>query len=202
MRLATLSIVALLLASPTIVVAAPDGGGPAPKVTVETKAPASQPAAKTSEEPAAKVAEPKEEKPAEEPAKEEKSIETQKWWQAILVTVIQAVAAVGQPILVVLLGALMRKMKLNVEKEKLEWVVAKTVGYGEQLGKKALKGGKPMAGPDILKSALDKGEEWMKQQGLYKKWGSKLGDLVEAKLGEVEVAKAEAKSKTAESNSG
>jgi hypothetical protein len=153
---------------------------PATKVAPATETPATPAAApvETKAEPAAK-AETKGEVKAEE-----KSEDTQAWWQGLLVTVIEGVVAIALPILSILGMALARKWKLKIEQDKLDWVLSKAIGFGEQKAKTALKDGKPMAGPEIAKIAVEQGSKLLEQYQLPKKLGDYLADLIEAKLGE------------------
>lgn len=123
---------------------------------------------------------------------------TQAWWKAVLVFFIELSKALLVPILVVLGWVANKKWKLGLERETIEWVVSKAAGFGEQKAKVALKAGKPMQGPKILEEALKHGESLLITKGLADKWGDKLADLIEAKLGEQELAKKDAPSKTAE----
>lgn len=118
--------------------------------------------------------------------------EKQKWWQGVLVTVIEAVLAFALPILATLLGLLLRKMKLNVEREKLEWVLGKATGYGEQALRKKLKDGKEPDYDGVKAQAKDIGYKLLVQQGLAKKWGEMLSDMIEAKLGQSKLEGVEA----------
>jgi len=134
-------------------------------------------------------------------ASQEVSGDTQKWWQGLLVTVIEGVAAIAFPILSLLLMALAHKWKLKIEQEKIDWVLSKAIGFGEQKAKVALKDGKPMSGPEIAKIAVEHGSKLLDQYKLPKKLGDYLADLIEAKLGEKVVSDGGAKAsvtKTAE----
>jgi hypothetical protein len=179
-----------------------------PDVTVAQPAPAATPAAASqpaaTPATAAPVVQPTPETKAPEKATEapaaapKKTAETQAWWQAVLVFVIDLSKALIVPILIVLGIAANKKWKLGLEIETLEWIANKSVGYGEQLAKKALKDGEPMAGPKILDTSLSYGRDLLITKGLAGTWGNKLAGLIEAKLGEQELAKKEATPKTAE----
>lgn len=187
-------IVSLFVSTPAI---AADAGTPATKATATsapTKSatptpvtvPAGQPALKTTDAKPAAETVPKPE------VKSEPTSEKQSFWQGILLTILQAVFAVASPILVVLLGGLLRKMKLNVDKEKLEWAVGKAVGFGEQKLRSALKDGKDPDYAGVKKQAVELGDKLLLKQGLAKKWGGMLGDLIEGKLGQSKLDGAEA----------
>lgn len=105
-------------------------------------------------------------------------------WQAVLSFIVQAVAIIVAPILTALGYVGVKRLGLSIERETVEWVVTKAVGYGEQTARKALKAGTPMEGPAILKEALKQGDDLLVKKGLAKKWGSSLETLIEAKLGE------------------
>lgn len=164
-------------------------GGSVSFATIDA-APASQPTAvATSTEDSLKKAEPTKSVPTTEVRKTEattssSSQEVQKWWQGLLVIIIQAVAAIVTPVLGVLLMILVRKWQLKIEQDKVEWIVSKAVGFGEQKAKQALNAGKPMEGPEIAKVAVEQGGKLLQQYKLPKKLGDYLADLVEAKLGE------------------
>ena len=168
-------------------VLANDGAVVAP---VATEAPATQPAEAPKPAEEVKTEEPKEEVKAEE-VKEEAATtaETQAWWQGILVLVIQFVAAVATPVLSMLLIMGLRKWNIKLEQDKVEWALGKAVGYGEQAAKKALKDGKPLEGPAVMKIAVEQGDKLLKQYKVDKKVIAYLEDLIEAKLGEKELEK-------------
>lgn len=127
-------------------------------------------------------------------------VEKQKWWQAVLSALVDVVVGLGTPILILLISRGLKKLGLNAERDTVEWIVTKAVGYGEQRAKIALKDGKPMEGPAILIEALGHGKELLVKKGLLNKWGSSLADLIEAKLGEEEAKSPNKTSKTAEKN--
>lgn len=108
----------------------------------------------------------------------------QAWWQAILVTVIEATAAIMVPILSILIGFLLKKWNLKLEQEKVDWILNKAIGAGEQYAYLKLKKGEPVEGPEIFKVAHAQGTKLLEQYGLAAKLGSFLGDLIEAKLGQ------------------
>jgi len=175
-KLILLSLISLLVvgtvyaASDAKVAATPA----APTVTVPTSV--------TAEVPKAEEAKPAEvEKKAEEakPAQE-----TQKWWQGVLVTLLEGLVAILLPILSILGMALVRKFGLKIEQEKLDWILDKAVGYGEQKLKTLLKAGKPVDGPEIAKAALEHGNTLLKKYGLFSKFGDWLAEGIEAKLGQ------------------
>ncbi len=116
-------------------------------------------------------------------------VEKQKWWQSLLVFFIKLLDLILEPILIAFGYVFTRKFGFKVERETLEWIVDKATGFAEQKAKAALKAGSPMAGPDILKLALEQGNQYLVEKGLMKKWGNRLGDLIESKLGEVELKK-------------
>lgn len=165
---------------------AADGAVAAPATKVAPAAPAAPGPAATA--PAAPAPAPVAKAP-EKPADEASQPETQAWWKAITVFLIEVSTALALPILIVLALLANQKWKLGLETATIEWAVSKAVGYGEQKAKVALKAGKPMDGPDILKAALEHGTELLVTKGLVSKWGDKLANLVEAKLGEQEAAK-------------
>jgi len=177
--------------------AAPDAGtATAPASAPATKAPAKAPTAPVAA-PKAPAA-PDAPKATEKPAESDTGGEKQAWWQAVVVFLIEASKALLVPILIVLGVIANKKWKLGLETSTIEWIVSKSVGFGEQKAKGALRDGKPMEGPAILKAALEHGEALLIKKGMIGKWGDKLADLIEAKLGEQEAAKAEAVPKTAE----
>ncbi len=195
---------AILVAAALGVMAAPawaaDGGAaPATKAApaAAPAAPAAAPAASAPAEtaPATKAPETPAEGVSEGAAKEG---ETQAWWKAITVFLIEVSTALALPLLIVLAMVANKKWKLGLERDTIEWVVSKAVGFGEQKAKVALKDGKPMEGPKILEAALGHGTSLLVTKGLAAKWGDKLADLIEAKLGEQEAASAAPKPKTAE----
>lgn len=157
---------------------------PTPPAKVATKAPTSAPAAAPVASEASKVPkDPAGEKPAGEAAEAPKE-DTQKWWQGLLVTVIEAAVAIVTPILSILLMVLIRKWNLKIEQEKVDWVLDKGIGHGEQLAKKALKDGKPIDEPGIKSAAVEKSRELLKKYGLAKKFGDWIADGIEARLGQ------------------
>jgi hypothetical protein len=148
---------------------------PAAKVAPTT---APTPAATPTPEPAAPKAE-----PAKTEAPKADDGEKQKFWQGLLLTILQAVFAAASPILVVLLGWVAHKFKLKIEMDKLQWVVDQAVGLGEQKLRVALKDGKEPDYEGVKAQAVGLGKDLLLKKGLAKKWGGMLGDLVEAKLG-------------------
>lgn len=145
-------------------------------VTTPAAAPAaSQPAPAPTAAPVATAPE----KAAEAPAQD-----TQKWWQGLLVTAIEAVAAIVTPILSILLIVLLKKWNLKIEQDRVDWALSKAIGFAEQKAKVALKDGKPMEGPEIAKIAVEHGTKLLEQHKLASKFGDWLADGIEAKLGE------------------
>lgn len=114
------------------------------------------------------------------------TVDTQMWWQNLLVLIITSVVTIATPIISVLIMVLVKKWNLKIEQEKVDWIVTKAVGYGEQYAKNKLKDGKLVEGPEIAKVALEYGT---KLGAMYApKLGSYLAELIEAKLGEAVVA--------------
>lgn len=152
-----------------------------------TKAPATKVSPKADAQPAAAPVAAPEEKPADktvEKKAEEPKKETQAWWKGILVTVLEFVFAVVAPILSILIMVLIRKWNLKIEQEKVDWVLDKALGFGEQKLKIALKEGKEVEGPEIAKAALEHGNKLLDKYGLGKKFGEWLADGIEARLGQ------------------
>jgi len=111
-------------------------------------------------------------------------VDTQQWWQNLLVQIISFVAAVATPVLSVLAISLLRKWGVKLEREKVEWIASKAIGYGEQKAKNALKDGKPLEGPEIMKMALHQAAQLAEGYKADKKLAAYLENLIEAKLGE------------------
>lgn len=187
----------ILLTLALLLMAAPQG------FAANAGKPASQPVAAAPVAPAAPAAAPKAAPtpaPAAAPEKAAKSAPAapaktevkQKWWQGILVTVIEAVLAIATPVLVILITGLLRKMKLNVEKEKVAWAVEQGRGFGEQQIKLALKDGKTPDYEGVKKKSVELSHSILIEGGLAAKWGHMLGDLLEAKLGMDEIDKKKA----------
>lgn len=151
-----------------------------PSAKIAAKAPTSAPAAPKVTNDDTK---PAGENPTGE-ATEEPTEDTQKWWQGLVVTVIEGVVAIALPILSILLMSLIRKWNLKIEQDKVDWVLKKALGFAEQKAKVALKDGKPMEGPEIAKAAVEHGTALLEKYGLAKKFGEWLADGIEAKLGE------------------
>ena len=122
--------------------------------------------------------------------------QTQTWWQNLLVTVITAVLTIAVPIISVLLMALVRKYNLKVEQSKIDWVLEKVTGYGEQWVKNKLKDGSPVTGPEILKVSLEYGSKLLQKYNLADRFGDFLAEMIEAKLGQNVVAAGGAKAAT------
>jgi len=176
MRLVTISILALLLIAPVASLATSDSGVRVDAVV----AAASQPVAKVAPKVDDKVVPTKrsDEKPE---VKEEGS---QKWWQNLLVTLISAIIAVVSPILSILLMSLIRKWNLKIEQEKVDWILEKGLGAGEQYMKGLLKDGKTVIGPDVAKVGAEVTKKLLDEYGLAKKFGKYVSELLEAKLGQ------------------
>jgi hypothetical protein len=121
------------------------------------------------------------------------AIETQAWWQGMLLLVIQFFGAVLVPVLVALGMVFVKKYNFQIEQEKLEYAAEKAIGYGEQQMKKLLKDGKEVSGPEILKIAVEHGNKILEQYNLANKFGSWLGEIIEARLGQDVVAMGGAK---------
>ena len=170
---------------------AADATPPATKMAtaVPAKAPAAAPAATVPVEPPVAVLEPK----APEKAAEKPTQDTQKVWQGALVIGIEAIVAIVTPILSLLLMVLIRKWNLRIEQEKLDWVLDKSLGAGEQKLKQLLKDGKEVEGPAIVKAALETGGPLLEKYGLAKKFGDWLTTGIEARLGEKVIAAGGAK---------
>lgn len=117
-------------------------------------------------------------------APKEEAKPKQSFWQGVLVLVLEAVLAIATPIIVILLTILLRKWKLNIEVEKVQWVVDKATGFGEQKLRNVLRDGHEPNYSEIKKDSLSFGEKLLKESGLLKKWGDYFADLIEAKLGE------------------
>lgn len=111
-------------------------------------------------------------------------VETQQWWQNLLVQIISFVAAVAAPVLSVLAVSLLRKWGVQMDREKLEWIAEKAIGYGEQKAKSALKHGSPLEGPEVLKLALVQADIMVKTFKADKKLALYLEGLIEAALGQ------------------
>jgi len=109
---------------------------------------------------------------------------TQSWLQGMFVIIIEAVVAIVTPIISILLMFLIRKWNLKIEQDKVDWALDKGIGYAEQLVKKALKDGEPMAESGIKEAAVEKSREVLQQYGLADKFGSWLADGIEARLGQ------------------
>ena len=116
----------------------------------------------------------------------------QKWWQAILVTIIEAVAAIVVPILSVLFMFLINKWKLKIELEVVEWILKKSIGFAEQKSRNALKAGRPLEGPEIAQVAIVHGTKLLKNYKLAEKFGEWLADGIEAQLGQSKLENVEA----------
>lgn len=106
----------------------------------------------------------------------------QKWWQNLLLIIISGILTIATPILSVLAMSLLKKWNIKVEQQKVDWVLEKAIGYGDQFAKNKLKAGQPVTGPEILKVALEHGGKLAEQYA--PKLGSYLSDLIEAKLGQ------------------
>jgi hypothetical protein len=122
----------------------------------------------------------------------------QAWWQAVLSIVLDVAIAIAVPVLCVLGYIISKKWGVDLERKDIDWVVKSSVGFGEQQAKKALKDGQPLEGNAVLAEALKHGEDLLNKTGLASKWGDKLADLIEAKLGESEVEKDYTEPKTVE----
>lgn len=117
---------------------------------------------------------------------QDKTQDTQALWQAVLVTVLTGVFAIAAPIVSTLVITLLRKWNVKVEQDKVDWVVNKAIGYGEQWAKNKMKDGKPVTGPEVAKEALQYGN---KLAAVYApKLGGYLAELIEAKLGQQTLA--------------
>jgi hypothetical protein len=151
-----------------------------------TKAPATKVAPKP--DAAAPVAAPEEKPTADKPTEkksEETKEDTQKWWQGLLVTIIEAFVAIVAPILSILLMVLIRKWNLKIEQQKVDWVLDKSLGFGEQKLKKLLKDDNPPEDPDSIKqAALEHGTKLLEKYGLARKLGGWMADGIEARLGQ------------------
>lgn len=172
---ALLLVTSLLMSAPAL--SAPDAAS-STQPAVATKV---APKADTKTEP---VVAPAVEKKAEETKTAAETQDTQKWWQGILVTVIEAVLAIVTPILSILIMLLVKKWKLKIEQDKVDWVLSKGLGAGEQYIKGKLKAGLPVEGPEVAKIALDLTNKLAVQYQLPSKLGNYFADLIEAKLGE------------------
>lgn len=106
----------------------------------------------------------------------------QKWWQNLLMLIISAVLTIATPILSVLAMALIKKWNLKIEQSKVDWVLEKAIGAGEQYAKNRLKAGQPVEGSEIKKVALEHANTLAAKYA--PKLGSYLSDLIEAKLGQ------------------
>jgi hypothetical protein len=193
-RLIVALFVALLVAMPSALSAAPDSGAaPATKVTAPaTPAPA----------PAAPTAAPKEETaPATQPAAaptttgdpaaaEAPAPEKQEWWQVLLAELLKLFLVIFVPVLSTLIVSLLKRWKINVEFEQVNSIAAKAAGWAEQKALSALKEGKEKtSGADKMKLALDFANGLANQYKLSAKATEKLQDLIESALGQ-EVVKA------------
>jgi hypothetical protein len=168
-------ILGLMLLTGSISLAAPDAA-PTTQPVVATKV--ATPVAPTAT-PTAEAVKVEETKPAVTETQD-----TQKWWQGVLVTVIEAAIAIVTPVLSVLIMLLIRKWKLKIEQDKVDWILSKAVGAGEQYVKGKLKDGKPVDGPEAARIALELGNKLLEQYKLPSKLGTYLSELIEAKLGE------------------
>ena len=108
----------------------------------------------------------------------------QAWWMNLILMIISFIASIAVPVISYLIIVLLRRWNVKIEQDKIDWILQKTVGYAEQKAKVALKDGKPMSGPEVLKVALDQGNKFLTKYALDKKFSSWLTDLIEAKLGE------------------
>lgn len=177
MRISVLVLVVALAAAPALAKdAAPSKAKPAPAaVQPAAKAPAAAPA------PAAAKPTPAATEKAPAPAQ---TAEKQTWWQGALLILVKAVVPILASILSILLMVLVNKWKLNIERERVEWIVGKATGFGEQKLRNLLREGKDPDYDGIKKSAIDFGDKLLIQEGLAAKWGKLLTDLIEAKLGQ------------------
>lgn len=177
-------IILLTLAFALPVIAAPD----AKVVVTSTVDPVTQPvepATKVSGAPGASIGL----VPGAVEGKDDKKVpaapeESQKWWQGLLVTVIEASVAILLPILSILLMGLIRKWNLKIDQDKVDWVLNKAIGYAEQKAKVALNEGEPMEGPEIARIAIDQAEFLLKKYKAAAKLGDWIAKGIEAKLGE------------------
>jgi hypothetical protein len=106
----------------------------------------------------------------------------QKWWQNLLLIVISGILTIATPILSVLAMSLLKKWNIKVEQQKVDWVLEKAIGYGDQFAKNKLKAGQPVTGPEIMKVALEHGDKLAVQYAPH--LGAYLAELIEAKLGQ------------------
>jgi phosphate/sulfate permease len=112
---------------------------------------------------------------------------TQTWWQILIKFVTTDVLLpVAGTVLVALLVMLVKKWKLNVEKDILDKIIGQAVDYADQKLKKALKDGEKPEDKNAtrLKWASDLANQLLKKYGLLGKFGSWIESLIEAKLGE------------------
>ena len=167
--IATFGLIPLSLAA--------DASPPAKVVVV---VPAKAPVAAVPDQPAVAVPESK----APEKAAEAPTGGTQKWWQGLLVTIVDGSLKVLLPILSVLFMFLVKKWGLKLEQERLDWCLDKALGAGEQKLKQLLKDGKPIDSPGIKSAAVETGTKLLEKYGLAKKFGDWLAEGIEARLGE------------------
>lgn len=111
--------------------------------------------------------------------------EKQSWWEHLLSVLVEGIATIIVSVLSVLLMSLINKFRLKIEQQKVDWILEKSIGYGEQKLKIILKEGKGVKDPESIKQqAIIHGENLLKKYGLFKKFGDWLAEGVEAKLGQ------------------
>lgn len=109
---------------------------------------------------------------------------TQSVWQNILMTIITSILTVVVPVLSYLIMLLLKKIGLKVEQEKIDWILDKSTGFGDQYAKNMLKDGKPVSGPEIARVAANYGNKLAK---IYApKLTTYIEELIEARLGQVQ----------------
>jgi len=108
--------------------------------------------------------------------------ETQSWWQHLLVTIISTVGAIAVPVLSLLLVILLKRWNIKIELDKVQAIAKAAKDFGEQKARSALKDGKPLAGPEVAKIALEKGREMA--LGKLAGWATaQLENYIEAQCG-------------------
>lgn len=94
---------------------------------------------------------------------------TQSWWEVALSELIGAAAYIASAVLITLIGVLVRKWKINVEKNVVEGVVKATIGTLEQKGKELVDEGKPLTTTaEKVKLASDLGQQMLTSVGFGK----------------------------------
>lgn len=171
------AVLVIMLAISGAVSAATDGAVPATQPTTKAVMPTANMVVATPVTVAPKV----DPIPAEKIATA--TVETQAWWQYLVMTIIQIVGAIAVPVLSTLLIVLLRRWNIKVEYEKAAWVAGKAKDFAEQKARVALKDGKTLDAPEVAKIALEQAR--LLGQGKLAPWATRmLQDLIEAKVGQ------------------